>query len=245
MPATTRAETNRENATHSTGPRTEAGRASSSQNRRTHGFRSSTVLLPGDDPADFNAVLEDLTIAYQPSDMAEERIVREMANAEYRLRAVRGQMESALTRHMATIALRQPDLSGINLQTRAIETLAETGCSYSTWLRYEAKFEHQYDRAQADFWRYLKTTRQLQMNAIKSRRQTINTELDRIMAPLPREIRDNMASNVQPPAATLASNVQDDPARGVEAVPAAASAAGKADLFAGTATHSYRMDGIL
>ena len=231
MSATNRAEINRENATHSTGPRTEAGKASSSRNRRTHGFRSSTVLFPGDDPAEFNGVLEDLTAAYQPSDMAEERIVREMANAEYRLRAVRDQMESALTRHTATIALPQPGLSGIDLQSRAIETLAETGCSYSTWLRYETKFERQYDRAQAEFWRYRKTTRQLQMDAIKSRRQAINTELDRVMAPLPPDIWDNMASNVQqpaasissvPPSATLASNVQRAPARGVEALPAAA-----------------------
>ena len=43
---------NQHNATRSTGPRTAPGKATSAANSTRHGFRSQTVLLPGDDPAE-------------------------------------------------------------------------------------------------------------------------------------------------------------------------------------------------
>ena len=44
---------NQANAQHSTGPLTDQGKAASARNRLNHGFRSSTVLLPGDDRAEY------------------------------------------------------------------------------------------------------------------------------------------------------------------------------------------------
>ena len=40
-----------------------------------------------------------------------------------------------------------PSLDPLDLQSLAVETLHLTDCSYSTCLRYETKFERQYDRA--------------------------------------------------------------------------------------------------
>ncbi|HEX4133356.1 MAG TPA: SEC-C domain-containing protein [Bryobacteraceae bacterium] len=117
-------------------------------NRIEHGFRSSTVLLPSDDPAQYEALLHELTDHFGPTDLTTERLVREMADAEWRLRRLRSHLASALARHLETVAQRHPELTDpADRESRAIETLAETGCSYTTWLRYESRLQNQYDRA--------------------------------------------------------------------------------------------------
>ena len=176
---------NRANATHSTGPATAEGKATSARNRTTHGFRSSTVLLPGDDPAEYNELLAELETHFgEPQDIAESRFIREMADAEWRLRRVRAHMESAIARHMATL----PQLDATDLQSLAIETLSQTGCSYGTWLRYEAKFERQYDRACAAWTRYQHEIRRAAATAAK-------TAIDEVLAQA--LVDPEMGSNVQ------------------------------------------------
>ena len=46
------------NSQHSTGPRTEAGKAVSSQNALKHGLTAQTVLLPGEDEAAYRKMCE-------------------------------------------------------------------------------------------------------------------------------------------------------------------------------------------
>ena len=145
---------NQTNARLSTGPVAETGKAASSRNNLRHGFRSQTVLLPGDDPAEYEALLTELTQYFAPQELIETRFVREMADAEWRLRRLREQLEFAITGHMAKLHSVHPDLSAAELQSVAIETLSGTGTSYGTWLRYETKFERQYDRAFKDWANY-------------------------------------------------------------------------------------------
>ncbi len=178
---------NRANAIHSTGPATAEGKATSSRNRTTHGFRSSTVLLPGDDPAEYNQLLTELEDHFgEPQDIAESRFIREMADAEWRLRRVRAHMESAIARHMETL----PPLDATDLQSRAIETLSQTGCSYGTWLRYEAKFERQYERACNGWTRYQNEIRRAAATQAK-------IAIDEVLAQA--LVDPEMGSNVQNP----------------------------------------------
>jgi hypothetical protein len=122
--------------------------SNATSNRLEHGFRSSTVLLPSDDPAQYEALLHELSAHFIPFDLTTERLVREMADAEWRLRRLRSHLASALARHLETVAQRHPELTdSADRESRAIETLAETGCSYTTWLRYESRLQNQYDRA--------------------------------------------------------------------------------------------------
>ena len=154
MATTAQFAANQANAQHSTGPLSAEGKATSARNRLTHGFRSSTVLLPGDDSAEYETLLTELSAHFDPAGLTEVRLIREMADAEWRLRRVRTHMESAISRHIATLAAQNPALDPLELQSLAVETLHQTGCSYSTWLRYETKFERQYDRAYATWMRY-------------------------------------------------------------------------------------------
>jgi hypothetical protein len=198
---------NQANARQSTGPVTEKGKAASSRNNLRHGFRSQTVLLPGDDPAAYEALLADLTEYFAPGDLTELRFVREMADADWRLRRVREHQESAITRQMAKIWSAHRDLPAMELQSIAIETLSDTGTSYGTWLRYETKFERQYYRTFKDWSKYQELRRN---HAIKEADAAMNSVLSAEPPEPPRE----SASNVQdiqpdpPPATESASNVQ-------------------------------------
>ena len=184
---------NRANATHSTGPATAEGKATSSRNHTTHGFRSSTVLLPGDDPAEYIQLLAELEVHFgEPRDISESRFIREMADAEWRLRSVRMHMESAIARHMETLSAAHPDLDAMDLQSRAIETLGQTGCSYGTWLRYESKFERQYERANNAWLRY-------QQNGRRAEATDAKTALDQVFTHV--YTIPEMGSNVQSPPA--------------------------------------------
>ncbi|HTQ54797.1 MAG TPA: hypothetical protein VMI94_10075 [Bryobacteraceae bacterium] len=80
-----RIQANRQNAKKSTGPRTPAGKAASSRNRTTHGLCAGNYLLPGEDPAAFEALVNDLRTRFRPVGAAEDKIVMRIASAQYRL----------------------------------------------------------------------------------------------------------------------------------------------------------------
>ncbi len=63
----------------------------SALNGLRHSFRSQSVLIPGDDPAQYQDLLDDLTTHFgvKPGDITDPRYVREMADAEWRLRRIR------------------------------------------------------------------------------------------------------------------------------------------------------------
>ncbi|MGC4054610.1 MAG: SEC-C metal-binding domain-containing protein [Paludibaculum sp.] len=137
---------NRANALLSTGPRSEDGKARSARNHLRHGFRSQSVLLPGDDPAEFEQLLDELTVHFGPTDVYSERCVREMADAEWRLRRVRLHQELLLTERITVLAGARPDASPQLLQALAFESL-HAEAAFNRFLTYEAKFERQYERA--------------------------------------------------------------------------------------------------
>ena len=78
------------NSHHSTGPKSEAGKAASSRNRLSHGFASSATIIPGEDPEEFKALLADLTAEYQPATPTEQILVEKMTQNQWlSLRAFR------------------------------------------------------------------------------------------------------------------------------------------------------------
>ena len=77
---------NRRNARRSTGPRTPEGKARVAANARTHGLCSRNAILPEEDPADFQALLDGFLDLFQPANALEDSSVRELACTEWRLR---------------------------------------------------------------------------------------------------------------------------------------------------------------
>ena len=77
---------NRANAQFSTGPKTEAGRAISSQNRTTHGLARHNgpfILLFSEDPYGFVALKASLTAEHQPSTETESILINGMAESHW------------------------------------------------------------------------------------------------------------------------------------------------------------------
>jgi hypothetical protein len=147
-------EANRANARRSTGPRTHEGKSSSALNNLRHGFRSQSVLLPGDDPEEYQALLDELTEHLSPEDLTEQRAVREMADAEWRLRRVRLFIQSALTRKIEELRPGLPPCDPVEIQARAFEALHDKCSQFAQYLRYETKYERQYSRAYAAWTGY-------------------------------------------------------------------------------------------
>jgi hypothetical protein len=77
---------NQANAKKSTGPATPEGKARSSQNHTTHGLaRRDFFFMPGEDPAEFYDMLQRLTVDHLPSTTLESRLVRTIAESQWRI----------------------------------------------------------------------------------------------------------------------------------------------------------------
>ena len=72
---------NRENAQHSTGPTSEAGRAASSRNNFQHGLSGAFALLECESPAEYDQLLAGLQSEHQPSTTTEAILVETMAQS--------------------------------------------------------------------------------------------------------------------------------------------------------------------
>jgi hypothetical protein len=63
------------------GPRTAEGKATSSANSLKHGLASGRVVIPGEDPAAFEALLTDLMAEHAPANETESLLVQQMAQS--------------------------------------------------------------------------------------------------------------------------------------------------------------------
>jgi hypothetical protein len=86
MSSQKRIDANRNNAQNSTGPKTAAGKARSSQNALKHGLRAEQVVLPTEDPQAFKEHLEAWVEDWQPPSMARRHLVDQAAVASWRIK---------------------------------------------------------------------------------------------------------------------------------------------------------------
>ena len=80
---------NRANAQRSTGPQTIEGKQQSRYNATRHGLSGKQVVVDGEDPKRYEALLRDLIDAYQPANAAEAILVEEIAQNFWRLQRAR------------------------------------------------------------------------------------------------------------------------------------------------------------
>jgi cysteinyl-tRNA synthetase len=116
-----RAEINRANSQHSTGPQTEAGKQRSSMNALRHGLTGQTVVMPTEDLACYQSHLKSFVDEYHPQGATEAHLVQALADASWRLNRV-----AALEANLLTLTpADNPDpFAAIERQSKAMANLS-------------------------------------------------------------------------------------------------------------------------
>jgi hypothetical protein len=93
---------NRQNAQLSTGPRTEEGKAAVAGNHTTHGLAGRHVVLPGEDPDEYDRLLAELLDEHKPAGPTERFLVQQMAQAQWKLDRIARMEQQIFERRMAS-----------------------------------------------------------------------------------------------------------------------------------------------
>jgi len=83
-----RAQINRNNAYHSTGPRTPEGKQRSCLNALRHGLTGQTVVMPADDLEAYQLHIQSFVNEHHPQGATETQLVQSLADAAWRLNRV-------------------------------------------------------------------------------------------------------------------------------------------------------------
>ena len=102
---------NKENAQHSTGPRTEEGKQRTSQNALKHGLYANDPLIRGEDPDDFYAHGAELDNQLRPANAVEEDLVEQIIDITWSLKRC-ARIESAVINELYDTVAEQPQNQG-------------------------------------------------------------------------------------------------------------------------------------
>ena len=115
---------NQANAAHSTGPRTEAGKAATARNATTHGFTTGVFQVDAEDKAYFDAIDEALREDAKPAGALENDAIAELRDAFFRLRQIR-KIQAQLNEAHGAYPLVHPDTAAAVRQLNRYRAAAE------------------------------------------------------------------------------------------------------------------------
>ena len=147
---------NRENAKHSTGPRTSAGKQRSSLNAITHGLTGQVVVLPEEDMKRYQAFCHEYMVEWQPQGPTEKNLVQTLADQQWRLHRAH-----ARERGIYAIGFDKfgESVDTENPQVHALFTAALVDLEHSAQLE---RFSRYASRIQRDYHNTLKELKTLQ-----------------------------------------------------------------------------------
>lgn len=145
-------EANRNNAQLSTGPRTPEGKQRSAKNAVTHGLAAKDATIPGEERADYDELLLSYRQVFGPSDPYEQTLIRQMVDAEWRLRRISrleaAFISSAFEDHYRLIEDHDDesgdDISATYLLGKVMQTRSD---DFTQFNRYEAQLRRSFQRA--------------------------------------------------------------------------------------------------
>jgi hypothetical protein len=97
-------EINRENAQHSTGPKTEEGKKKSSLNALRHGLTGQIVVMPSEDLEAYRGHVAAFNTDLQPKGSLEAHLVQSLADTAWRLNRVAALETNLLTLGVARVS---------------------------------------------------------------------------------------------------------------------------------------------
>jgi hypothetical protein len=148
MSTTAQVLANQQNAAHSTGPSSPAGKAASSRNATTHGLSGHFAVLPHEDLAAFHHIRDGYLSTFKPANDHEHFLVETMVESRWKLARLK-RMEAALIQQMAgqNPTLTDPDA------VVAAAMLAGNANAYASLQRYQAAAERSYYKAKHELER--------------------------------------------------------------------------------------------
>ena len=78
-------EANRRNALKSTGPKTDEGKAAVSMNALRYGLRARSILIPGENPEEYDRLCASLEAEWRPRNTTERLLLEQMVTAQWKL----------------------------------------------------------------------------------------------------------------------------------------------------------------
>jgi hypothetical protein len=139
---------NQANAKRSTGPVTAEGKQRASKNALRHGFRSQLTVLPNEDPAEYELLASNFEEHYPATSPIAARAVREMFDAEWRLRRVRQALDRTFYEFAKIHAAKSTEPGFVEALT-----FRDVEMRHPHLFEHELKYERQFDRA----WRAYRT----------------------------------------------------------------------------------------
>ena len=179
----TRTEINQANAQHSTGPKTAAGKQSSSLNALRHGLTGQLVVMPTEDLHAYQSHLKSFTDEYHPEGATEAQLVQALADTSWRMNRV-----AALETNILTLASAREPNAVADAPAEVQDALA-LASSFETQSKALANLSLHTQRLSRQFERTIAQLRDLQ----KSRQSDENYELDNLL-----EIMEMFESKGQP-----------------------------------------------
>lgn len=153
-PSNRRIQANRLNAQKSTGPKTDAGKESSSQNALRHGLSSTTFVVANEKLSEFNELRDDFIARYGPRDRVELSLIETLAHCQWNLQRAWTMENESLNLEMLRMAPQlTKEFSSIQPNTRLAAANDELSKRSTVTLlrRYQVQLSNQYHRALKTF----------------------------------------------------------------------------------------------
>jgi hypothetical protein len=141
-PQPSRKKTNRANAQHSTGPKTEAGKQRSSLNALRHGLTAQRIVMPEEDQDAYQNHVESFTSEYHPQGPTETHLVQSLADTSWRLNRAAALEVNALA-GAADFESQARALATLSLHTQRLSRQFERTAAQLRELQQTRQFEEQ------------------------------------------------------------------------------------------------------
>jgi hypothetical protein len=143
-------ESSRINGAKSNGPYTDLGRQAVALNAVTYGLTAQTVILKNEPAEEFQVELQNYLDYFCPQGIPEERLVRQLVAADWRLARYTGVESGLLNEKMDQqadwIEEHRKNISDRERIAVAFESLANNGNSLVLANRYQARLQHDYQK---------------------------------------------------------------------------------------------------
>jgi len=171
QPITTldRAQINRANSQHSTGPKTQAGKQRSSLNALRHGLTGQIIVLPGEDLEAYRRHVDSFIDEYHPKGATETHLVQSLADTAWRQNRV-----AALENNLLTLGIvREPEQ--LDDAPEQVQQALSIAAALDSQTRALANLSLHGQRLSRQFEKTLAKIRELQ----SARREQENEDLDK------------------------------------------------------------------